>query len=95
MRAWRISVGALLVVGIGLGQSLQRYQNEVFTGIKVTKNVVYGRNYAYVPNQPEDLYMDIYEPAGDTAQKRPVIVLIYAGSFLPPLLQVKPLGKHP
>jgi hypothetical protein len=95
MRAWRISLGALLVVGIGLGQSLQRYQNEVFTGIKVTKNVVYGRNYAYGTNQPEHLYMDIYEPAGDTAQKRPVIVLIHAGSFLPPYIASQAFGKAP
>jgi len=95
MRAWRISVGALLVVGIGLGQSLQRYQDEVFTGIKVTKNVVYGRNYAYGTNQPQDLYMDIYEPVGDTAQKRPVIVLIHAGSFLPPSIAGQAFGKTP
>jgi hypothetical protein len=95
MRAWRISVGALLVVGIGLGQSLQRYQNEVFTGIKVTKNVIYGRNYAYGINQPQDLYMDIYEPAGDTAQRRPVIILFHAGSFLPPSIASQAFGKTP
>jgi len=93
----RLFIGFIAVSGVGmlLSQTLTRYQDEIFRGIKVTKNVVYGRNYAYGTNQPEDLYMDIYEPAGDTAQRRPVIVLIHAGSFLPPYIASQAFGKAP
>ncbi len=82
-------------MGIGLGQSLQRYQDEIFTGVKVTKNVVYGRNFAYGTGQPQELLMDIYEPAGDTAQQRAVIILFHAGSFLPPAIAGQAFGETP
>lgn len=95
MTTFRIAGGALLVLSIGLGQVLFRYQDEIFTGIKVTKNVVYGRNFAYGTLQPTDLLMDVYEPAGDTATQRPVVILIHAGSFLPPSIASQAFGRSP
>ncbi|MDW8272748.1 MAG: T9SS type A sorting domain-containing protein [Chitinophagales bacterium] len=62
----------------------QRYLTPQFTNVKVTKNVKYGTNLSYVTSflTPEDLLMDVYEPDGDTATNRPVIILGHAGSFL-------------
>lgn len=58
----------------------QRYKSEVFTQVKSTTI-----QYASVINQagiPQTLSMDIYEPVGDTASARPVIVLAHGGAFL-------------
>lgn len=94
----------LLLMGVGLaflGQAAaqQRYVDKVFTSVNRTTSVVYGRNItvlpALVPNQlPEaqDLKMDIYEPAGDTATKRPLILIAHSGNFLPAILNRSPYG---
>lgn len=62
----------------------QRYLTPQFTNVDVTSNVVYGQNYGYNTSfiTLEDLKMDVYEPQGDTATNRPVIILGHAGSYL-------------
>lgn len=62
----------------------QRYLTNQFTTVKVTKNVKFGENLGYnsLFTSTEDLLMDVYEPDGDTATQRPVIILGHAGSFL-------------
>jgi len=62
----------------------QRYLTEQFANVKVTKNVKYGENLGYNSSflSTEDLLMDVYEPDGDTAKQRPVIILGHAGSYL-------------
>lgn len=69
-----------------------RYENEVFSEVTVTNDVVYGQNYSVLSGTLtlEDLKMDIYEPTNDTVggtfydpNGRPVIILLHAGSFLP------------
>ncbi len=58
-----------------------RYVDEVFTGVTFTDGIVYGR--AQGQRGPEDLVLDLYEPAGDVAALRPVIVYIHGGFFSP------------
>ncbi len=65
-------------------QPYQRYIDEPFAGVVVTKDVVYGQNVPRASNDLIDLKMDVYEPAGDTLGRRPVLILIHSGSFLPP-----------
>ena len=57
-----------------------RYDTKVFTTITVTSDVVYGWN-KNVFTQTDTLKMDIYEPTGDTATIRPLIVMAHGGSF--------------
>jgi len=57
-----------------------RYVQPVFTTIKKTT-----LPYAPATNhlgQPVTLSMDVYEPEGDTASRRPVVVLEHGGSFV-------------
>ncbi|HYV93473.1 MAG TPA: T9SS type A sorting domain-containing protein [Chitinophagales bacterium] len=63
----------------------QRYIDEVFTQVQDTTNIVYGQNISVLTGAPEliDLTMDVYEPAGDTASARPLIVYMHPGDFLP------------
>ncbi len=76
----------LALVGIGITTTTfcQRYLTPQFSTVKVTKNVKYGENLGYNSafTATEDLLMDVYEPDGDTAKKRPVIILGHAGSYL-------------
>jgi len=63
----------------------QRYLDEVFTDVDVTPDVIYGANVTIITGSPtlDTLKMDIYEPQGDTALARPVIIYLHTGSFLP------------
>lgn len=58
-----------------------RYISEVFTTVDTTLAVLYGNNTTFGGNN-QNLYMDIYEPGGDAATMRPVIVLAFGGSFI-------------
>jgi hypothetical protein len=66
-------------------QAQQRYLDEVFSGVSVTSNVVYGQNVTIITGAPalDTLKMDIYEPTGDTLAARPLIIYLHTGSFLP------------
>jgi hypothetical protein len=78
----------LLIILLSIGSAAtsfgQRYLTPQFSNVTVTKNVKYGENYGYNTSfiSLEDLVMDVYEPTGDTASSRPVIILGHAGSYL-------------
>lgn len=58
-----------------------RYRNRVFADVDSTIDLVYGSNTSH-SGFLVDLFMDIYEPAGDTLTERPVIVIAHGGSFI-------------
>lgn len=62
-----------------------RYLDEVFSGVTIESNVIYGTNITVVTGTPasEALAMDVYTPTGDDATDRPVIIYVHTGSFLP------------
>lgn len=58
-----------------------RYDAEVFSAVTTTSNLVYGS----APNSSgttTQLFLNIYEPTGDTATVRPLIVWAHGGSFV-------------
>ena len=56
-----------------------RYKNRIFSRVDVTKDVVYGQNY--VNGTLVKLKMDVYEPHGDTAASRALVICIHGGGF--------------
>lgn len=58
-----------------------RYANTVFKTATVTTGVTYGSNTTYT-GSTQTLTMDIYQPTGDTAVARPLIIWAHGGSFL-------------
>ncbi len=83
----------LFIASAILGQ--QRYLSEVFTSYQKIKDSVYAKNYQILTGSPVlvNLKCDIYlPPASDTAQKRPLIILLPTGSFLPRYLNQGPTG---
>lgn len=75
----------------------QRYLTEVFPNVTVTTNVQYGTNISiFPPPTPASipLIMDIYEPAGDVATNRPLIIFMHTGSLLPRYINGTPTGSR-
>jgi hypothetical protein len=66
-----------------------RYLEEVFDNVTVTQDVQYATNITVITvpvtgaPSPQNLVMDIYQPAGDEATQRPVIIMFHTGNFLP------------
>lgn len=77
-----------------------RYLNEIFDNVKVTKDVTYSVNATvlYLPvvgeAVPEELKMDVYEPEGDTATDRPLVLVFHTGNFLPPVTNAQIMGAR-
>ncbi|AHJ99306.1 alpha/beta hydrolase [Hymenobacter swuensis] len=58
-----------------------RYHRPVFRQVQVRHDV----EFAHVTTMlglPQTLYMDVYEPVGDTVRRRPLVVLAHEGGFL-------------
>jgi acetyl esterase/lipase len=61
-----------------------RFQRAVFPTITITKDITYGtadRYDALNINFPQPLKLDIYQPTGDTMQRRPLVMMMYGGAF--------------
>lgn len=57
-----------------------RYIKQIFTETEVL-TVKYGSNIN-TSGLNQDLFMDVYQPVGDTLKKRPAVVLAFGGSFI-------------
>lgn len=58
-----------------------RYRNYVFTDVVSTTDIQYGENIDY-QGTTTPLLMDVYEPAGDVATNRPLVIMCHGGYFL-------------
>ena len=58
-----------------------RYASDTFSNVTTTSNVIYGSN-AKANGAIQSLTMDIYQPTGDVATARPLIVWAHGGSFI-------------
>lgn len=57
-----------------------RFYDELYQ-VEKTSNIVYGENDNFF-GQSQTLRFDLYEPQGDTLEKRPLIIWAFGGSFL-------------
>jgi acetyl esterase/lipase len=62
------------------GSSAKRYIDPVFDEVEVTHDVVY-RDTVDAHGTPVRLTLDVYEPAGDTASRRPAVAWMHGGWF--------------
>lgn len=58
-----------------------RYLEDMTTEVIETTNVQFGQSVT-IGGSVRDLFMDVYEPAGDMAEARPAIILAFGGSFI-------------
>jgi hypothetical protein len=73
----------------------QRYLTEVFSSVDSTQNIVYGSNYSVFSGAPvlQPLVFDLYKPSGDINTRRPLVIMIHTGSFLPAIVNQTPTGS--
>jgi len=58
-----------------------RYSSDIFENFTATTALKYGEGSTFSGNFQE-LFLDIYEPEGDTETLRPLIILAFGGSFI-------------
>lgn len=68
-----------LLASINLFGQNTRYLDDVFTGVERTEDLVYTSAHH---NTYDSLFLDVYEPLGDTETNRPLIILAHGGSFV-------------
>ncbi len=57
-------------------------ERDIFSSLQESPNVQYGQNKnPLFNNQTINLLADIYEPAGDTCAKRPLVIFMWGGGF--------------
>ena len=61
--------------------STGRYASNVYSTINTTSNITYGQNNSW-SGANTTLKLDFYEPQGDTAATRPLIIWVHGGSFI-------------
>jgi poly(3-hydroxybutyrate) depolymerase len=61
--------------------SAQRYLSKVFDTVNVASDIPYGFNFNY-KGDSTTLYLDVYNPKGDTVLNRPLVILAHGGSFV-------------
>ncbi|MFT7589277.1 MAG: para-nitrobenzyl esterase [Limisphaerales bacterium] len=58
-----------------------RYFWDTFENIEITEDILYGNNVDYL-GASQDLFVDFFEPTGDTETERPLVVLAHGGFFI-------------
>jgi para-nitrobenzyl esterase len=58
-----------------------RYASNVYSAVTTTSNITYGQNTSW-SGASTTLKLDFYEPQGDTATARPLIIWVHGGSFI-------------
>jgi poly(3-hydroxybutyrate) depolymerase len=59
-----------------------RYNTEIFNDFDLTSDIQYGSNVSYNNGGTENLFLDVYEPTGDTDTGRPLLIFIHGGTFI-------------
>lgn len=76
-----------LAFQVSFGQECdgQRYYNEVFSTVDMSSDIKFGENLQPTilnPNNIQELFLDVYEPDGDTLSARPLIIWAFGGAFI-------------
>ena len=104
MKKHLLLAATALVIG-SAAMAQVRYLDETFSSVTVTPGVTYGANYYFIPLQGSpmpapgapmvgDLKLNLYEPTGDVATNRPLVVLVHTGNFLPKYLNQSSTGDY-
>ena len=61
-----------------------RYNTEIFENVNITSGIFYGSNVnsGFLGDVIQDLYLDLYEPIDDDLGRRPLVLMLFGGSYI-------------
>ena len=81
----RMVVTAVLLCGLftnAMAQSGRRYAEPVFEEVNVESDIPFSSAIEEGETSPITLYLDFYEPQGDTLSARPLVITVFGGAFV-------------
>ena len=82
--------GFLAIIGLLCGllandtmaQTGQRYAEPVFDEVNIETGIPFSSAIKEGDTSPTTLYLDFYEPVGDTLSERPLVITVFGGAFV-------------
>ena len=71
-----------LFSNVVMAQSGVRYADPVFDEVTVSTDIPFSSAVKEGETSPTTLYLDFYEPAGDTFPARPLVITVFGGAFV-------------
>ena len=71
-----------LFANVLMAQSGQRYADPVFDEINIETAIPFSSAIKEGDTSPTTLYLDFYEPQGDTLSARPLVITVFGGAFV-------------
>ena len=88
MKTSNILKSVILVLLCGLflntvqAQTGQRYADPVFDEVNIETGIPFSSTVKEGDTSPTTLYLDFYEPVGDTLSARPLVITVFGGAFV-------------
>ena len=76
------TVFCLLCPATLLAQTGSRYADPVFENTMTTSEIPFSSAVREGQTSPTTLYLDFYEPSGDTLSARPLVITVFGGAFV-------------
>ena len=71
-----------LFVNVAMAQTGQRYAEPVFDEVNIETGIPFSSAVKEGDTSPTTLYLDFYEPQGDTLSERPLVITVFGGAFV-------------
>ena len=71
-----------LFSNVALAQTGQRYAEPVFDEVNIETGIPFSSAIKESETSPTTLYLDFYEPEGDTLSARPLVITVFGGAFV-------------
>ena len=71
-----------LFANVTMAQTGQRYAEPVFDEVNIETGIPFSSAVKEGDTSPTTLYLDFYEPVGDTLSARPLVITVFGGAFV-------------
>ena len=71
-----------LFANVTMAQTVQRFAEPVFDEVNIEKGIPFSSAVKEGDTSPTTLYLDFYEPVGDTLSARPLVITVFGGAFV-------------
>ena len=71
-----------LFANAAMAQTGQRYAEPVFDEVSITNSIPFSSAVKEGETSPTTLFLDFYEPQGDTLSARPLVITVFGGAFV-------------